>query len=263
MLQLPYPGESYTFVSQEIKQTSFRIDGIFTPTDLDPKLPIIFAEVQFQPDPNFYGRFYSEINLYLYQQKPGRDWLAFVLYPNHSVEKLPSIEFKHCLNSPKIKRLYLEDYQHITDPKYAILKLIACPKAETAQQVQTMTQEPDKLSKNMLEFIETVLIYKLPELSREEIRIMLALNDVQLKHTRFYQEVVAEGIEKGIQQGIEQGIQKGALKGEIQLLSRQLSKRFGPLPDWAQQNLHQANIEQIEQWGERILDANSLAEVFI
>ncbi len=87
---------------------------------------------------------------------------------------------------------------------------------------------------------------------------MLELNDVQLKQTRFYQEVV----EEGIQIGKHTGIQEGARIGETQLLSRLLSKRFGPLPDWVQQNLAQANTAQLEQWGERILDAKTLAEVF-
>ena len=81
MLQLPYPADSYQFVSEELKQTGFRIDGIFKPLDTDQQLPLIFAEVQFQPDQHFYGRFCSEIGLYLYQQKPGREWLAFVIYP--------------------------------------------------------------------------------------------------------------------------------------------------------------------------------------
>ena len=97
----------------------------------------------------------------------------------------------------------------------------------------------------MLEFIETVLVYKLPNLSREEIRAMLGL-DVQLKQTRFYQEVEEEGFHKG----------------ETQLLSRQLKKRFGPLPTWAQQNLADATIPQLELWAERILDAKTLAEFF-
>jgi predicted transposase YdaD len=105
----------------------------------------------------------------------------------------------------------------------------------------------------MLEFIETVLVYKLPNLSREEIKAMLGL-DVQLKQTRFYQEAAEEG--KLI------GLLEGALIGETQLLSRQLKKRFGPLPAWAQQNLDQATIPQLELWAERILDAETLSDVF-
>jgi predicted transposase/invertase (TIGR01784 family) len=70
---LPYSGDSYRFVSEEIKQTGFRIDGLFKPTAESSDLPLIFAEVQYQPDADFYARFWSEITLYLYRQKPQRN----------------------------------------------------------------------------------------------------------------------------------------------------------------------------------------------
>lgn len=44
-----------------------------------------------------------------------------------------------------------------------------------------------------LDWVETILVYKLPRLSREEIQSMLGLSDVELKQTRFYQEALAEG----------------------------------------------------------------------
>jgi predicted transposase/invertase (TIGR01784 family) len=49
--------------------------------------------------------------------------------------------------------------------------------------------------------VETLLVYKLPRLSREEIRKMLNVLNVELKETRFYQEVFAEGLEEGRQEG--------------------------------------------------------------
>ena len=47
-----------------------------------------------------------------------------------------------------------------------------------------------------LDFIETILVYKLPRLSREEIKTMFALNEIELKQTRFYQEAVEEGCQE-------------------------------------------------------------------
>ena len=45
--------------------------------------------------------------------------------------------------------------------------------------------------------METLLVYKLPRLSWEEIRTMLDIFNVDLKQTRFYQEVFAEGVAEG------------------------------------------------------------------
>jgi predicted transposase/invertase (TIGR01784 family) len=59
-------SESYQFQAVELKQTAFRLDGIFVPQTTE--LPLIFVEVQFQKDPTFYGRFFSEIMLYFHIQ---------------------------------------------------------------------------------------------------------------------------------------------------------------------------------------------------
>ncbi|ACB51288.1 CHP1784-containing protein [Crocosphaera subtropica ATCC 51142] len=57
------------------------------------------------------------------------------------------------------------------------------------QATEELTDEP--IRQNVLNLIETIVIYKSPEKSREEIEEMLGLND--LKQTRFYQEARDEG----------------------------------------------------------------------
>ncbi len=74
--------------------------------------------------------------------------------------------------------------------------------------------------------------------------------NVELKQTRFYQDVFTEGRQEGRQEG------------EQILLLRLLQRRFGPLPDWVEQRLGQANTDQLERWGERVLDAPTLLAVF-
>ncbi len=56
LLGLDYPNDSYQFSSEEIKQTAFRIDGLFKPVTDNPNQPLIFVEVQYQADNDFYGR---------------------------------------------------------------------------------------------------------------------------------------------------------------------------------------------------------------
>jgi hypothetical protein len=60
----------------------------------------------------------------------------------------------------------------------------------------------------------------------------------------------------------QQGIEKGISKGEALLLQRLLSRRFGPLPSDLVARIRAATTEQLEGWGDRILDATSLEEVF-
>ena len=163
LLGLNYDGDSYCFSSEELKQTAFRIDGLLKPLGTDPEQPLIFIEVQYQPDHDFYGRLFSEITLYLYLNKPKRNWLALVIYPHRGIEKSTSIEFLPFLNSPQLHRIYLEDYQNRTDlsPTLEFIRLIASDKQQTITRAKELADRLDKIDLDSLDFIETILVYKL------------------------------------------------------------------------------------------------------
>ncbi|MDP2752044.1 MAG: Rpn family recombination-promoting nuclease/putative transposase [Rhodocyclaceae bacterium] len=55
---------------------------------------------------------------------------------------------------------------------------------------------------------------------------------------------------------------KGMQQGEGILLRRQLTRRFGPLSQSVEARFPHATIEQIEVWGDRVLDASTLDDVF-
>ena len=264
LLGLEYANESYRFSSEEIKQTSFRLDGLFTPVTDNAEQPLIFVEVQYQPDNEFYGRFFSEITLYLRLHKPTHPWLAMVIYPTRSTEKPASIAFKPFMGLPGLHRIYLDDYQDSQGltPALELIRLIASREQQTMELARKLAERRDEFGPDGLDFIETILVYKLPRLSREEIKTMLALNEIELKQTRFYQEIAEEERQIGEQIGRQKGRQEGRQEGEKILLQRMLTRRFGELPDWAQKRLLQANPEQLEQWADRLLDAPSLDTVF-
>jgi len=65
-----------------------------------------------------------------------------------------------------------------------------------------------------------------------------------------------------MEQGVQQGIRKGRLEGEAKLLLRILPRRFGPLPDEISKRVYWADPETIETWVDRVLDAESLEDIF-
>jgi flagellar biosynthesis/type III secretory pathway protein FliH len=75
-------------------------------------------------------------------------------------------------------------------------------------------------------------------------------------------ETVIDWTKDWKQQGIEEGRVEGFKNGECTLLERQMIKRFGPIDPATRERLHSASPEQLERWAERILDAQSLADVF-
>ena len=253
LLGLEYTSESYRFGSEEIKQTTFRLDGLFTPVTGDEKQPLIFLEVQYQPDIHFYDRLFSEITLYLRLHKPAHTWLAFVLYPSRSTEKAASIAFKPFMDLPQLRRIYLEDYKDSQglSPTLELIRLIASQEQDTITLACKLAERRDELGPDGLDLIETILVYKLPRLSREEIKAMLALNDIELKQTRFYQEIAEEEHQLGRQEGQQEGRQQEC----ITLVTRLLRRKFGIHPelDAALTQLHALPVEKLEDLAEAVM----------
>jgi hypothetical protein len=51
-------------------------------------------------------------------------------------------------------------------------------------------------------------------------------------------------------------------EGESAMLCRLMSKRFGGLPQWAQERVKNASTTQVEAWFDRAVDAATLDDVF-
>ena len=63
--------------------------------------------------------------------------------------------------------------------------------------------------------------------------------------------------------GVKKGRTEGRMEGRFSLLQRQLTRRFGSAFDGRfHQRLQSASVEQLDSWGERLLDAQSIEEVF-
>ena len=65
-------------------------------------------------------------------------------------------------------------------------------------------------------------------------------------------------MERGLRKGEQEGLQEGAL----QLLTRLLEKKIGGLHPDLVVKLNQADEEQIFQWSELILTADTLGDIF-
>jgi Domain of unknown function (DUF4351) len=60
----------------------------------------------------------------------------------------------------------------------------------------------------------------------------------------------------------QQGFDKGVEKGQRTTLLRQLTRRFGTLPEPVVARIADATSADIERWLGRILDATSLDDIF-
>ena len=73
---------------------------------------------------------------------------------------------------------------------------------------------------------------------------------------------IQEGIQKGIQKGVQKGIQEGRQEGEAALLLRLLERKFGRVDPKTRKRVQSADAERLLDWGERVLTAERLEDVF-
>jgi hypothetical protein len=90
-------------------------------------------------------------------------------------------------------------------------------------------------------------------LDLEEVRPML--RDTVMGWTREWKR-------EGKKEGLEEGKREGRREGEVRLLVRQLELKFGPLSPRDRERIDAADSDRLLEWGERILTARSLNEVF-
>ncbi|KYC43916.1 hypothetical protein WA1_01830 [Scytonema hofmannii PCC 7110] len=191
----------YKFSAQEIKQRGFRLDGLLSTPNNYPDEPIYFIEAQSYKDDNFYNQFVAKVILYLTQyQPPNKQWYAVIIYNTKSHEG----NFPEYLSFFKahLRCFYLDELAKTPNQSLAVgvMRLIVEKKTqektgELARQLMSQAEQELTnaiLKEKVLEFIQTVVIDKLTNLSREEIAAMLGLES--LKKSRVYQEARQEGI---------------------------------------------------------------------
>ena len=248
-------ADDYQFISAEIKEKAFRFDGIFIPDQKDK--PIYFVEVQFQNKPDFYWEFIAEINLYLNQYKPVQDWKAIALFAQHRFEvKSLSIFQQELINNGRIIPIYLDEVRS-GSIGVGLIQLIIAQEAQTPILVQQLLQRArteiadSSVARDIIDLLETVLVSKFAQLSREEIQAMFLLSDI--KQTRVYQEAK--------QEGRQEGRQEGERTGEVRLVLRLLSKRFGIISDRSIEIINSLTLEQLDDLGDALLDFGNIADL--
>ncbi|MEM9276135.1 MAG: Rpn family recombination-promoting nuclease/putative transposase [Cyanobacteria bacterium P01_F01_bin.143] len=243
--------DAYEFIAPEIKQRSFRLDGLFTTTAEYSDLPLYFVEVQFYQETDFYDRIFPSIFLYFSQYKPiNNEWFAIVIFDRRSNDvKIPA-RYRE-IAEQRLQRIYLDEIaqEEQFDIGIGILKLVVEPEKSAGELARNLISRnkqevvDSQNQKQLQELIKTIIIYKFPKLSYEEIETMLNLQEI--KQTRVYQDAKAEGLQQGLNQGIQQGIQQGLERGLEQGLQQgKLEQKIAIIPLLQELGL---NIEQIAQ----------------
>ena len=234
----------------------------------------IALEVQFQQKEDFYWEYLSEIYLYLNQSRPEHDWKAIAIFARRSYEPEPRSHVQEMLNCQRILRVYLEDLVDRETDSFAIniIQLILSTESQAVTMARRLgdkiEQENDpEIQEQVLELIETVLVYKFPKLTRQEIEAMFTYSD--LKQTRVYQDAKEEGEQRGEQRGLQLGEQKGLklgeqrglVKGQATMLLRLLNRKFGQISPSLRGKVNKLSAKQLENLAEALFDLETIADL--
>jgi predicted transposase YdaD len=240
----------YEYSAPVLKDSEFRLDGLLIPQSGDPAAPLIFVEAQMQPDSRFYGRYFAEIYLYLYQYEVQRPWRGLVILQSRQQALGSDVPYGD-LASGRVQLIFLQDLlgQRNLPPALALLQLIvlsdeAVPQAARSL-LRTAQEDGEQAFQSILNLVEAILINKFPQLEAEVILQMLDLKTADITQTRFYQDV----------------FQEGRQEGEAALIVRQLTRLVGNLPEPQLQQIRSLPQARLEALGEALLDFASPADL--
>ena len=254
------PGDAlYRFEAPELKAANHRLDGAFWPRSADTgtaEQPVVLLEVQMQGKPGFKHRLGAQSFRFL-QLHPQVEHLAVVVLVPHQRLNLGPARLPQQLQAfvDGVLWLSLEELgqQADLDPLLSLLTLPVRPEAELqASSHQILARRPDLLSA-----VQTILLERLPLLTREDLMEFATIPAKDLRHTR----VAQEWIEEGRQEGRLEGRQEGRLEGEAKVALRQLDRRCGPLSNATTTRIQALPLGQLEALAEALLDFSGPADL--
>jgi predicted transposase/invertase (TIGR01784 family) len=251
MMDPPPNSVGYQFESVEVKETAFRIDGVFLPPDdAQPKV-VCFAEVQLQKDEELYDRFFAE-TAYFLRRATGNyhDWRGVLIFTDRQVTPSNAYLHRSLLNGPQVEQIYLDQLSNSSQDSLGVrlIQLTMATETEAIAQAKLLLEQvPQQATlkqseSTIMNLITTIMVYKLSTLSREEIEAMLGLN---LSESRVLREERQEGRQ-------EEG---------RSLVLRLLTRRVGSVPKRLVAQIQELSLPQIESLGEALLDFTELEDL--
>jgi predicted transposase YdaD len=221
---------------------------VLVPAATHPTAPFVFVEAQMQRDVEFWQRWFGSILLFLRHQSPLRPWRALVIFGTAAHDPGMQEAYRPLLEHPWVRRVYLDEIAR--QPAGTLgqqrLQLIAAKPAVAVAQARTLlVTQRDQVAPlawpDLVDLVETILVYKLPRTTRKEILKMLGFADVELKQTRFYQDVFAEG--------------------QRELILRLLRRRFGAIGTAQVEQIETLSSTELAALADALLDFRSADEL--
>jgi predicted transposase/invertase (TIGR01784 family) len=254
----PANSDRYIFESIEVKETAFRIDGVFIPPDSSGI--VYFCEVQFQLDNLLYERLVSEISIYTYRNRERfADWQAVVIYPTRNTEQFRLNMVREFLASDRIMPIYLDELGRREDLSIGLSLMVLT----TLEGEQATTEARSLIARSLgnaaiIDLVSTIVVYKFKNLSRTEVDAMLG---IELEQTKVYQEAFAEGEARAAARVYQEAFAEGEARGEQALVLRLLNRRVGNISPEIEAKIKSLPLARLEEFYDAALDFSQIGDV--
>lgn len=234
----------------EVKETAFRIDGVFLPPANAASQVVFFAEVQFQKDENLYFRFFSELSMFLHRHSIRYDdWYGVIIFGSRSLEPSNLKIHRSLLAGDRVHRVYLDELGDVQQQPLGLSLMLLTIKEDT-EAIETarflLAQARKKSEVAIIDLITTIIVYKFKKFSRKEIITMLGLD---LEEPR------------AIREAKEEGKIEGKEEGERLIALRLLNRRLGEIPNELLSQVQGFSLVQIEDLCDVLLDFVTVADL--
>ncbi|KOR28836.1 hypothetical protein TI04_10110 [Achromatium sp. WMS2] len=250
----------YRFASVTLKNLERRIDALFEPDGHAG--PVYVVEFQAQQKRAAWYNLMVKVGLYG-ENHPDQEVLGIMIVPRASPKR--SKGSKQIAQSfEQLTKIYLGDFlptllrENSNDPFVAVLAPLVLEDQELQQVAPQLWHNIDnsdiavEIQDNLKQILEFWLLERFKHLTIEDIAAMFPTL-TPLEKTRGYKDIFARGRSAGIAEG--------RAEGRAELLKRQITRRFGALPEWAKERIDASDSEQLELWAEQIFDAQSVEEL--
>jgi predicted transposase YdaD len=221
---------------------------------------VVLLEVQMHGKPGFKHRLGAQSLRFLQLHPQVQHLAVVVLVPHRRLNLGPALlpkPLQAFIDS--VVWLSLEELgqQADLDPLLSLLTLPVRPEAELqASSQQILARRPDLLSA-----VQTILLERLPLLTREDFMEFATIPAKDLRHTRVAQEWIEEGRLEGRQEGRLEGEARGRAAEAAVVTLRLLNRRCGPLSDATTARIQALQLGQLEALAEALLDFSGPADL--
>jgi predicted transposase YdaD len=247
----------YQFRSVTFKALERRADGVFEPQGSNE--PTHVVEFQAQRVKGAWYNLLTKVGL-LGEERPDTDVRGILIFLHEKDD--PGLPHGIADGDSPFTAVYLNRFlpalleQEPDNPFVAVLAPLAIERDEVLKvQAPRLWQAiqsapiPEPVRDRLAELMQFWLYERFTALTAEEILKMIT-HLTPLEETRAYRDIFSRGKSEGEALGETQGKAKALL--------RQLRRRFGAVPAWAEQRITAASTEQLDAWLDGIFDADGI-----